>query len=307
MAMSQSRLSVLITNYNTWPLTSRCVREFDRWSGDRLAELVVIDDHSEQPAPEDLPAYVRVIRNSENRGFVASVNQGFALTQGEIVLLFDSDAYPLMDLAEQVERFFQLQPQLGVLGFSLVGSSGKPSCAGQPEPDVASFLLGQKIGDYWLARRRLQIRGQPVLYSCALAVRRAAFQAVGGFDEQFDWLDVDLDFSMRVQAAGWDVRIDPNLRAFHEGGGAPQSTSQRVFRFHKNRWRLLAKHGRITYPWLLKLGLGFRHALEYAVFLLLGRWLCASHAARDDKLQCRRRLLIDVWTAYGNEGPARRP
>ena len=125
-------------------------------------------------------------------------------------------------------------------------------------------------------------QARPTWYFCAVALRRAAFLNVGGFDEGFDWLDADLDMSLRLHEAGWQLQTDPSLKACHRGGGSFQTTAQRVFRFHRNRWRLLTKHRRIRHPALLKLGLAARHGLEFAWLHTVGRLLI-----RDPRLAPR--------------------
>jgi hypothetical protein len=294
-------ISALVTNYNTWSLTTRCVRELERYSNDRLVEILVVDDASEQAPSESLPEKVRVIRNPQNLGYVASVNIGFAQLREDMILLLDSDAYPLMDLTEPVTRLFAENQKLGALGFQLLDEQGQPTGSSQPEPDAIGLLLGQSLEALWLSWFRSRHSQNPVLYSCAMAVRRAAFEEIGGFDRGFDFLDADIDFSMRLRAAGWQVQVDPSLVAFHEGGGSFQTTATRVLRYHRNRWRLLLKHGRISQPWLFKLGLATRHALEYGILRIGGKKLIPEPAILEDKLHSRRRLLREVLSGYGNE------
>ena len=117
---------------------------------------------------------------------------------------------------------------------------------------------------------------------------------IGGFDEEFDFLDADTDFSMRLRRAGWEIAMEKRVRILHEGSGSPQATATRVVRHHANRWRLLEKHGLITHPTLLRGVLALRHAAE---FLWLSR-PGGDPATRADKLSGRRRLMSTVWKSY---------
>lgn len=293
--------SGLITNYNTWQLTTLCAQEFERWSKESLTEILVVDDASAQNAPENLPHKVRVIRNLENRGYVASVNIGFSHLKEDVIILFDSDAYPLMDLTQSLTHLFAINPQLGAVGFKLVDEQGQSTGSYSTEPNVFGLLLGQQLAALYNSRFK-HTRERPLcLHSCGMAVRRIAFEKVGGFDEGFDFLDADIDFSMRLRAAGWHVQIAPSLVAYHKGGGSFQTTAKRVLRHHRNRWRLLVKHGYLPLPWLLKAGLVIRHALEYSFLKILGKVLIKDPASLKDKLYGRRQLLNEVWSSYGNE------
>jgi GT2 family glycosyltransferase len=232
------KVSVVITNYDTWPLTLRCVRALERHSRDRISEIVVVDDGSKAPPPEELPGSVTVVRNPRNLGYQASVNVGFRAVSGELVLLLDSDAFPLMDVVEPLVRAFAADPKLGAVSLGTVDELGRATQSAQDEPDALGFLLGPRLEGPYMSLRRLWSGPKLVVYSCALAVRRAAFESIRGFDEEFDFLDADLDFSMRLSRAGWETRLEPSLTVFHKGSGSPQTQSKRVLRCYRNRWKL---------------------------------------------------------------------
>ncbi|MFM6223817.1 MAG: glycosyltransferase family 2 protein [Dolichospermum sp.] len=295
--------SVLITNYNTWILTNRCIQFVNQWSKHNIKQILVVDDASSEIIPEHIliSDQVKVIHNHENRGYVASVNRGFSELQEDIVILLDSDAYPLMDLTEAISQAFSNNHKLGAVGFQLVDEKGKPTGSHEKVPTAIELLLGQtltsRINPY------LPIKNKQImcLYSCAIAVRREAFEEIGGFDEGFDFLDADIDFSIRLQQAGWEIQIIPQLRVFHTGGGSPQTTAKRVLRFHRNRWRLLSKHQLLPVPNLLKIGLAIRHISEYIILKICGHFLIQDSIRLKDKLYSRQELLYQVWNNYGNK------
>jgi GT2 family glycosyltransferase len=292
-------VSILITNYETWPDAARCARAAVEHSGDSLEEVLIVDDCSSSTGPDDLPNPIRVVRNETNRGYVRSVNIGFSQLDSDIVVLLDSDAEPLMDVVPGVRDAFSRDSALGALALHLVDRDGTSTGAVSPEPTVLHYVLGQRAGS-WL-RRATRGDGLPTpdrmcLHSCGMAVRREAFEEIGGFDEAFDFLDADTDFSMRLRQTGWRLRKSDDLVAHHEGGGSPQSTAKRVLRHHRNRWRLLRKHRKIQRTGVVKALLGCRHAIEYAVLRILGPVLFDSEV-RDDKLRGRKKLLNE-YTEY---------
>jgi GT2 family glycosyltransferase len=294
------KVSVVITNHDTWPLTVRCVNALERHSRGRIGEIVVVDDASATPAPADLPASARVLHNPKNLGYQASVNVGFRAVSGDWVLLLDSDAYPLMDVVEPLERSFAADPELAAIALATVDERGRATQTAQSEPRALGFLLGPRLEGAYVKLRDLWGEPQLVVYSCALAVRKSAFEAVGGFDEGFDFLDADLDFSMRLSEAGFKVTRDPSLVAFHRGSGSPQTQSKRVLRCYRNRWRLLAKHRKLPAPAAFKVLLALRHALEIETLLAL--LLVTPPGPRRelyaDKLRVRYKLGRAVWSGY---------
>lgn len=294
-------VSVLITNYETWPDAARCARAAAEYSGDALEEVLIVDDCSSGTGPNDLPPPIRVVRNETNKGYVRSVNIGFSHFNSDIVVLLDSDAEPLMDLVPGVRESFAEMPKLGALALHLVDRDGNPTGAVSPEPTVGQYVMGQKAGSWF--RRVTQSDDLPppermCLHSCGMAVRREAFEEIGGFDEEFDFLDADTDFSMRLRQAGWRLRKSEDLVAYHEGGGSPQSTAKRVVRHHRNRWRLLKKHDKLHFPRSTKLILALRHSMEYGLLLALGSFITNSSEEREDKIHGRRILLRRVWDNY---------
>jgi GT2 family glycosyltransferase len=54
----------------------------------------------------------------------------------------------------------------------------------------------------------------------ALAIRREAFEAVGGFDESFFMYFEDADLCYRLNAAGWQVHFAPVTTVRHVGGAS---------------------------------------------------------------------------------------
>jgi GT2 family glycosyltransferase len=131
-----------------------------------------------------------------------------------------------------------------------------------------------------------------------MAVRRETFLAAGGFDEAFDWLDLDHDLSMRLRREGFRLAVLPGLVAFHEGGGAPQRRAERVLRAYRNRWLLLGKHGKLRRPGLVRRLVAARLAVEIAALRLLGPLLVRDPGVRRDTLAGRRRLRAHVKSEF---------
>jgi len=296
-------VAALITNYNTWHLAKRCAEALVRTSGERLSRVLIVDDASQGPIPDGLPERTEVLRNERNEGYVRSANRGVGMLEEDIVMLFDSDAYPLTDLMEPVLEAFRVDAGLGAMGFRAVGSDGRPTGAARTVPGIPGFLVGQRAESAMtcVCRSSAAPAAGLCLYSFAIAVRNKAFREVGGFDEAFDFSDADLDFSMRLRKRGWKVRTRDDIPVFHEGGGSPQGIAERVYRHHKSRWLFLSRHAFFFCPFFVKGLLALRHMAECAV---LGMAVALTKGARPemrDKLCCRKKLLSGVWNGYGNE------
>lgn len=293
-------ISILITNYNTWALTLRAVRSVlvhaDVGGG---PEIIVVDDASDDDP--DVMAILggipnlRLHRNKTNLGYVRSVNLGVGLCQSDLVLLLDSDAYLLNTFERPLTELFTINLGLGAVGLRLVNEQGTPTGNADSEPSVWTLLLGQRLfGTFATAQPSSDL----VLFSCGIAFRKIAFTAVGGFDEQFDFLDADIDFSMSLRRHGWEIATTENVIAYHTGGGSPQLTARRVTRFYKNRYLLLTKYRKVKCVTCLRSVLLARIMAEYGFLKLAAPWLYANPSVRQDKLNGRRMLIQLIYNRF---------
>ncbi len=144
-------------------------------------------------------------------------NLGAAAATGELLLFLNDDVEViepgwLAALAEQAWR-----PEVGVAGAQLLYPDGTVQHAGlafSPEGGrhVFRFLPGTAPGPFGLAvceREVLAVTG-----ACML-MRRATFDALGGFDEAHAVVNNDVDFCLRARRSGLRVLYAPQARLVH--------------------------------------------------------------------------------------------
>lgn len=289
-------ISVLITNYGAWPQAAHCAHKVIEYCGEDVSRILIMDDASEGEPPS-LPDRVDVQRHETNQGFPATLNDGFKLLNEDVIVHFDADGYPLMNFAPRVVTAFSSKEELGALGFHMVDHEGETTESYIRSSSISTlrFIAGKRLSNCFpnIVEDDLLLPN-----TCGTAVRRDAFVSVGGFDEGFELLDVDLDFFLRIAQDGWMIEYDSKIRAYHEGGGSPQATATRVLRYHRDRWHMLSKHGKIVLPSMVKAGLALRHCIEYGVIWVLGILMLSGGEERSEKLKGRRDLLCRVWSEY---------
>jgi glycosyl transferase family 2 len=163
-------VSVVIPTYQRRDLVQGAVRSvLAQTYGD--FELIVVDDGSADGTGEALAALGCDLRYywQPNRGIAAARNAGVALARGSIVAFLDSDDLWLPDHLAVVTETFARQPRA-----VLVSTSPRHRAEGCAAPDDAVLLEPLPACLY----------GNPVGWPSSIAVRRADFVAVGGFDEQ---------------------------------------------------------------------------------------------------------------------------
>ncbi|MBE1710790.1 MULTISPECIES: glycosyltransferase family 2 protein [Mesorhizobium] len=131
-------VSVLLPVYNAGPYLAAALGSILRQDYGRL-EVIAIDDGSSDNSLEILERYRQAdsrvsIISRENRGLVATLNEGLAAAQGELVARMDADdvAYPWR-LSRQVALFEQ-RPELGFCGAGVDMLIRGRIARGRPDP-----------------------------------------------------------------------------------------------------------------------------------------------------------------------------
>ena len=78
--------------------------------------------------------------------------------------------------------------------------------------------------------------------SCGCLVRRAALDAVGGFDRDYFTSYGDVDLCLRIQAGGWRIVYEPSAVIRHKVARGGTRTPERVYYVYRNKLLLLRKH-----------------------------------------------------------------
>lgn len=119
---SQPLVSAVIPTYNRPSYLRKAVESVRDQTYDSI-ELVVVDDHSEEPAREELAEMelnrfvdVTCIRHEENRGVNGARNTGIDVAAGEFVaFLDDDDRWVPEKIERQVARFRDTGDDVGVV------------------------------------------------------------------------------------------------------------------------------------------------------------------------------------------------
>lgn len=251
-----TRMAVVVVNFNTRELLRSCLASVLL---EEPAEVVVVDNGS----ADDSRALVRngfpgvlLISEPHNPGFGAAANRGIAACGAPYILLLNADTRlepgTLRALTAELDR----HPKAAVVGPRLLETDGRPQSSWFPEPTpfnllaLNTFLNRLVRVTPGLARRFRPVWGRdvpagtvPWLKGAALALRREAFQAIGGFDESFFLYAEDVDLCFRFRNAGWEVRFTPAARVIHvEGASTRQVRAESMLRFFDSLARLYRRY-----------------------------------------------------------------
>lgn len=283
-------VGVLVLSYETWDIALHALNAAILLDSAAIEEFVLFDDGSPTPPPLGIDTRIRVIFGDVNRGYTRALKLAFAEMKSDLIVVFDADARPLAPFGARLRERFESDQRLAQLAFFAEDESGSRTGSFlSREPDKWSLLLGQKV-HRWISRET-DDESQLCVFSCCMATRRAAYLDVGGIDENFDFLDADLDYSMRLRRNGWRVATDPSLKALHAGGAWSQLQRHRVLRFYKSRWYLLRKHDLIPSVRWARAFILTRLHLERTLLKLFGAFLFRDSKLLSEKILGRRDLI----------------
>ncbi len=237
-------LSVVIPTHDTRELTLRCLAALHA-SPPPGIEVILVDDASGDGTAEAALARhpgISVLHNERPERFTRSANRGLARARGEVLLLLNSDTEVEPGGLARLLDAFARQPRLGIAGALLHYPDGSPQWSGGREPTPSWFFaLGSGLPGL-LERLPLYRRAKPLapanpvrvdwVTGAAMAIRRAAWEAAGPFDEGFHFYAQDLDLCLRAGRAGWLTEVRPELRVLHHHGATIGQASGAAGRQH---------------------------------------------------------------------------
>jgi GT2 family glycosyltransferase len=212
----------------------------------RSFELVVVDngstDESIDLLEQDWGFPIHVIRNSENVSFSRGCNQGIAHSAGPYVLLLNNDITPinagwLGALVASLEE----DPDRGAAGALLI----YPERPGYVSKDrnTGADLTVQHRGIHYQWRRnaapsatvpwaynmgvgedptRAELAATvevPAATAACLLIRADLLDQLGGLDEGFTYGMEDVDLSLRIRAAGFEIVVVGAAALYHHEFG----------------------------------------------------------------------------------------
>jgi GT2 family glycosyltransferase len=220
-------LAVAIVGFDTRDVLEPCLESV---AAERPDEIVVVENGHGDGSAELVRSrfgQARLIVNAVNRGYGAAANQAIAACSAPAVLLLNSDTVLAPGALAALGRYLAEHPAVAIAGPRLANADAslQRSTFGFPSP--ADLLMGETglhllVSRLPLLRERFlrtwahdEARAVPWLRGAALAIRRAPFHAVGGFDERYFMYWEEVDLCRRLADAGHEVHYTPATTVLH--------------------------------------------------------------------------------------------
>lgn len=222
VTMDNFSVSIVIPNYNGETYLRDCLASIGRHSE---YEIILIDnastDQSVTIVESEFP-YVKILRNTENKGFSKAVNQGIESSVAPFVILLNNDTKVDKDFVSVLLHEIQKDNKI---------FSASSKMVQMQNPDIID-----DTGDYYCAlgwaytcgkdkAESAYNRKRKVFASCAGAAiyRKSVFEEIGYFDEEhFAYLE-DIDIGFRSIIFGYRNVYIPDAICRHAGSGSSGS------------------------------------------------------------------------------------
>jgi len=191
----------------------------------------------------------KVVTFDDNHGYCGGNNRAVKYSVGDILVFLNNDVSVAPDWLTHLDKAFEnpattiVQPKLksfvnpdefeyaGAAG-GMIDYMGYPFCKGRLFDNVEKDLhqYNESTPIFWAS-------------GAAFAIRKEAFQELGGFDEDFEFHMEEIDICWRAWKIGYTVKSCPESEVFHLGGGSmPMGSSRKVYYNYRNSLMMLTKN-----------------------------------------------------------------
>ena len=271
-AQDPAHWAVVIPSYNHAEDAIACVQSL--WDATpRPGAVVLVDDASTQNAvvaisdwarargvpcsitraslgdpPQHQPDWLTLVAAEENGGFVKAANIGLRLvrdaTNYSHALLMNNDAVVTSGYFAELARALSVSENVGLLSGAIYewdrSTIWYAGATFNPFRALGSHKTAPPEGD--------EPRDTGYVCGCSMLIARPVLDTVGFLAESFSPCYVeDVDYSLRVRAAGFRVMFAPRAICYHRVGtslGRTRQSPQTIFSVNRNRGYTLRRNYR---------------------------------------------------------------
>jgi GT2 family glycosyltransferase len=202
----------------------------------------------------------RILSSGGNEGYGTGHNRAVVYTKAPYHLILNPDVVLDEEAIPQAIHFLNENPRVGLVTPKAFWPSGERQYLCKRYPTLLDLLLRgfaprfiqqsckRRLGRYEMrgVTEDHVVRGIPIASGCFMFLRRAAFDAAGGFSPRFFLYFEDFDLSLRLRQSGWEMAYLPSAVITHYGGRAAKKgwnhigmfISSAISFFNLHGWRL---------------------------------------------------------------------
>ena len=206
-------ISVVVPAFGREVLLGECV---DSALADERVDVVIVDNGCETDAVDSLRGRdrVQVVTPGYNTGFSGGCNLGVSRSEGEYIVLLNSDAIARPGaIAALVSALDDPTVGISTASVRLLNDPARLNSSGNP----VHYLGLTWAGNLGRLAATTPIAGEVASASgCAMAMRRADWERLEGFSDMMFAYYEDVELSLRVWLSGHRVVYVPEAEIWHD-------------------------------------------------------------------------------------------
>lgn len=270
-------LSIIIINFNTFDLTSKCINSIYKFSKKIDFEIIVVDNASTECRPDkfkELFPEVVLVKSNKNIGFAKGNNLGIKYSTGKLLLLLNSDTYFVDGSLNYAKEILDLCSDVDVLTGKLTYPNGEiqPQCGKFPSIKLQifellrmqKFLSSEQRGRLFLGTffDHQSTAFPETIWGTFFLFRREVLEVFKEKklpDKYFMYME-DLDWCYKIRKAGLKIMYEPRVHIVHYFSGSKGEAKKELLR--NNFSDLIKSNKGILYYILFRLVLNINQCVE---------------------------------------------
>jgi GT2 family glycosyltransferase len=249
-------LSIIIVNYNAKNVLRNCLKSITDSNFSFPFEVTIIDNASNESIAElvmEFP-FIQLIVNEKNYGFASANNRSIAKAKGKYIVLLNPDTIVNSESFLPMITYLENHDNVGIVGCKIFNAEGDVEHSTHSFPTlmkefvhanellktlvrydttagrlVKKLVRSKSLESYWNHDSEREV--DHVTGACMM-VRKDAINKVGLLDEAFFLYNEEVEWSYRMNEAGYKSIFLPQSNIIHLFG---YSTKQQVQRQVANK------------------------------------------------------------------------
>lgn len=172
-------------------------------------------------------------KETGGKGKASALNAGLKLATGEIMVCFDADYYPQVDIVEKLVKKFA-DPTVGAV-------QGRPVVLNESQNIVTRLVTLERIGGFRVDQQARDILGLiPQFGGTVGGFRRSILEELGGFDESM--LTEDTDLTFHIYLLGFKIAYAGDAECYEEAVCTLKAYWRQRYRWARGHMQVCFKH-----------------------------------------------------------------
>lgn len=227
MDKNNTKLSIVLLNYNGYKDTIECINSIRENEKEIDYNIIVVDNNSSDNSIEFLSQLedVTTIKRNINDGFSAGNNVGikYALDKfkSDYVLLLNNDTIITKYCLSKMLYSLEKDEKSGIATCKLMKAKDRNTidCYG------GKVDWNKVIGNFNYVKKENGFYYSEISSGACMLIKKEVFEKVGYLSEDYFMYFEDLDYSVRIIEANYKIQVVPDAIIYHKGGSTAGEAS----------------------------------------------------------------------------------